>query len=99
MQLVTGCTALLDLTSRLGCQEDAISVSKLLVQVSGGVASPSYAGDFQHSTAPQLMQHQAGIILCCHLRSVGLHTSHKVQFSPAHATGHTPALMCYYSLG
>jgi hypothetical protein len=39
------------LASGLGCQEDAISVCKLLVQVASGVACPGNARHLQHTTA------------------------------------------------
>ena len=74
------------LASGLGRQEDAISVCKLLVQVSCGVACPGNARDLQHTTAAQLVQHQAGIKGGRHLGCIGLHAPHKVQGSPGKHT-------------
>ena len=52
------------------------------MQVACGVAGPGNTGDLQHTTAAQLVQHQAGIKGGGHLGCVGLHTPHKVQSSP-----------------
>ena len=73
-------------TSGFGSEQDAVSVCKLLVQVAGGVAGPGNAGHLQHSTAAQLVQHQAGVKGGRHLSCIGLHTPHKVQLSPAIGT-------------
>lgn len=71
------------LASGLGSQQDAISVSKFLVQVACGVSRPGNTGHLQHTAAAQLVQHQAGVKGGGHLGCIGLHTPHKVQGSPA----------------
>ena len=71
------------LTSGFGCEKDAVSISKLLVEVACGVSRSGNAGDLQHPTAAQLMQHQASIEGRGHLGRIRLHTPHKVQRSPA----------------
>ena len=71
-------------TCAQGRQQDAVALCKVRVQVSGGVASTSDAGNLLDATTPQLVQGQASIPLCWHLLLIWLDAAHKVELSPAH---------------
>lgn len=66
-----------------GGKQDAVSLRKVRVQVSGGVACTGDAGDLLDATTTQLVQHQTSIPLCWHLLLIGLDAAHKVKLRPA----------------